>query len=75
MLNFLKLLFSAVGEFFGFLKQNQLIEAGETKVVAAQQKEEIKIVKQATEARTEAATAAASIPITDSLPDDGFRRD
>lgn len=75
MLNFFKLLFSAVGEFFGFLKQNQLIEAGEIKAVAAQQKGEIRVVKEATEARAEAAVAASAVPLDVGLPDDGFRRD
>lgn len=75
MLNFLKLLFSAVGEIFGFFKQNQLIEAGESKVIAKQATKETEIVIEATTARETARADAAITPVGDSLPNDGFRRD
>jgi hypothetical protein len=64
-----------LGEIFGFFKQNQLIEAGVDKAAVAQQKEDVIVLHKAEEARAEAAVAAAAVPIADSLPDDGFRRD
>ena len=75
MLSFLRSLFSAFGEFFGFLKQNQLINAGKTEVIATQQKEDAVVLEKANEARKEAALAAAASRSLGSLPDDGFRRD
>jgi len=75
LFSFIKSLFSAVSELFGFLKQNQLIQAGEDKVVAAQATKETEIVIQASKAREEVRAASAAVPIADSLPDDGFRRD
>jgi hypothetical protein len=73
--SFIKSLFSALSELFGFLKQNQLIQAGVDKVVAVQATKETEVVIQANKAREEVRVASASVPITDSLPDDGFRRD
>lgn len=75
MLNFIKALFSAISELFSFLKQDELIRAGEDKVIAAQAPKETELVIKADEVRQEARTAAAAVPVTDSLPDDGFRRD
>lgn len=72
---FLTTLLKAISSLFGFLQQNQLVEAGENKVKVEQAKKETESVINADEARAEAATASATVPVTDSLPDDGFRRD
>jgi hypothetical protein len=73
--SFIKSLFSALTELFSFLKQEQLIKAGEDKVIAKEATKEVAIVIKANEVREEARIAASAVPITDSLPDDGFRRD
>ncbi len=75
VLNFFKTVFSALSEIFGFFKQNQLIQAGEDKVVAKQATKEIEIVIKANEAREDARADAGTILDSDVLPDDGFRRD
>lgn len=75
MLNFFKTIFSALSEIFGYFKQNQLIQAGEDKVVAKQATKEIETVIKANDAREDARATAGIISPLDSLPDDGFRRD
>lgn len=75
MLAFIKSIFSAIGELFSFLSQNQLVQAGIDKVTATQATKDKEIVIQAEEARDAARAAASAIPDDVSLPDDGFRRD
>ena len=75
MLTFLKGLLTALGEIFGFFKQNQLIEAGVDKVEAEQGKASVDVLIRAEKARDEARDMAAATPVTDSLPNDGHRRD
>lgn len=75
MLELIKSLFSAIAGLFSFLQQNQLVKAGEDKVVAKQATKETEIVIKADEVRAQAKAIAATVPVSDSLPDDGFRRD
>ena len=75
MFEFLKTLLAAFSGLFSFLKQEKLIKAGEDSVKAAQATEEAELVIRTEEVRSEAKAAAASVPSSNSLPDDGFRRD
>lgn len=74
MLKLLSGLFEIFGGIFEWLKHNQLIKAGEAQAHVKQLEKNSKDVEIALEARDKARIANASVPVTDSLPDDGFLR-
>ena len=73
--SFLSALFKALSGIFGWLQQNQLIKAGEAGAVAKQLEKNNHDVEVAIQAREETRARSAAVPVSDSLPDDGFRRD
>jgi hypothetical protein len=68
-------LLKGLEEFFTVKQQGQLIEAGKAEATVENSQKEVSVVEKAVQARTEAAAANAAVPVADSLPDDGFRRD
>jgi len=61
--------------FVDLFRQNQLIKAGADGVIATTTTAEIKEIQDAVEVREKVRVSNSSVPVTDSLPDDGFRRD
>lgn len=68
-------LFKALSSIFGWLQQNQLIKAGQDGAVVTALEKKTHEIETAVAAREEARAESAAVPVTDSLPDDGFRRD
>lgn len=58
-----------------FASDRQLITAGEQKALATLLRAETDAIEKATAAREKARAANDAIPKSDSLPNDGFRRD
>ena len=68
-------LLKAVQSIFGWLQQNQLVQAGRDGAAVSLEEKKTNEISIAVEAREAARADAARVPVTDSLPDDGFRRD
>lgn len=68
-------LFKALSSIFGWLQQNQLIKAGQDGAVVTALEKKTHEIETAVAAREEARAESADVPVTVSLPDDGFRRD
>lgn len=68
-------LLSAFSALIDWLKQKSQKKLGELEVANQNLKDEILILKKASDAREEARIAVDAVPEPDSLPDDGFRRD
>lgn len=60
---------------FQWLRERSLVKQGVEKQQHEDLKTTVEVLTKVNEARKEARDAAASAPATDSLPDDGFRRD
>lgn len=60
---------------FSWLRERGLIKQGVEKQQHADIQKTVEVLTKVNEARKEARDSAASVPTTDSLPDDGFRRD
>lgn len=73
--SFFKSLFEALIGLFTWLQQGQLLRAGKKEAQADQLEEQAHEIKTAVEVRESVRTSNAAVPVTDSLPDDGFRRD
>lgn len=58
-----------------YATDRQLLDAGAQKALANLLTAQANVLKQAEEARAEARARNAAVPKSDSLPDDGFRRD
>ena len=58
-----------------WLRESQLIKQGQIQEQNKELKEEVKTVEVASQTREEVKSSLRNVPITDSLPDDGFRRD
>lgn len=65
----------SLSTFFSWLQQNQLIQSGRVEAEAAQLREKANELETATRVREEVRRRNSAVPVTDSLPDDGFRRD
>ena len=72
---FFSALFKAISGIFGWLQQNQLLKAGEAVAVAKQLEKNNHDIEVALHAREDARARNSSVPVSDSLPDDGFLRD
>lgn len=72
-------LLNAIAKGFGslvqWMRESSFIKQGQQQQQNSNLKEVIEAVKESNEARIEARTRSSTIPTTDSLPDDGFRRD
>lgn len=60
---------------FSWLRDRGLIKQGTELQQHEDLKTTVEVLTKVNEARKEARDSAASVPATDSLPDDGFRRD
>jgi len=60
---------------FQWLRERSLKQAGQIEAESKTLKDSLDTVVTADEARDEARVSNASVPQSDSLPDDGFRRD
>lgn len=68
-------LFKALSSIFGWLQQNQLIKAGQDGAAVSALEKKTHEIEIAVAAREAARNQSAAVPVSDSLPDDGFRRD
>lgn len=73
--SFFTTLLSTLAGFFGWLQQGQLLDAGEARATARNLETQVKDIEQAIEIREEIRSLNSSVSQSDSLPDDGFRRD
>jgi hypothetical protein len=73
--SFLLTLTKLLSSLANWLRETQLIKMGETKATEAALEAETIIIAKASEAREDARADNVHTPSTDSLPDDGFRRD
>lgn len=64
-----------IAELLSLVKLNEFKKAGANEVVIEQKNLEEKIIKDADVIRKEVAADVSAVAATDSLPDDGFRRD
>lgn len=72
---FFSSLFKGLGSLFSFFQQTQMVQAGQDKETAKNSKAEVTAIVEGGKAREEARAANTAVPIADSLPTDGFRRD
>ena len=63
------------GLLISWVRDRGLIKQGVEKQQHEDLKSTVEVLTKVNEARKEARDSAASVPATDSLPDDGFRRD
>ena len=75
MFSIVKSLFAAINSVFSFLSQRQLVQAGKDSLAVEQGEKSADAVAQSIVVRDKAAVDASLVPIGNSLPDDGFRRD
>jgi len=68
-------LFKSIGSLFAYFQQNQLVQAGQDKETAKNSQAEVVVITEGDKVREETSVANAAIPVTDSLPTDGYRRD
>ena len=68
-------LFKALSSIFGWLQQNQLIKAGQDGATVSALEKKTHEIEIAVAAREAARLQSDAVPVSDSLPDDGFRRD
>lgn len=68
-------LLGVVGSLVTFARERQLIKDADEKAFAKFFAKQLEIINEAHKAREEARAANAAVPESDSLPNDGFRRD
>lgn len=68
-------LITLLTKFLVYIREKELLKAGEAAAVANQMRTAASEIAKANKAREEARRNNANVPSTDSLPDDGFRRD
>lgn len=75
MLKFLSSLFAIFQKVAELFQQQRLLNAGRAEAIAEQTKETVDAISKADQVRDDVRRDLSGIVTTDSLPDDGFRRD
>lgn len=68
-------LMKAIAAFVQWLQQGQLLKAGKLGAEAVQLEEQVREIETAVAVRESVRHVNSTVPVADSLPDDGFRRD
>ena len=66
---------SILSSLIAWMRERKMIKAAEDKVLRSVLQDQLRLIKNAERARMEADASNANVANTDSLPNDGFRRD
>lgn len=66
---------SVISSLIAYMRERKLIKAAEDRLLKEILQEQLRLIDNADNTRKEAAARNAGVPASDSLPNDGYRRD